>query len=70
MATNQTSVPASAGLGFDRIWNEWAYTAFLVLVRRKHHSIAPPTIDPKDLSDEELINRIDLLRELAHLPPG
>jgi len=51
-----------------REFTEFEYTAFALIVVRKH-KISVPAVDVQSLSDEELARRVDLLRELAHLPP-
>jgi hypothetical protein len=53
----------------DRAWLEFSFLSFSRIANRKH-GFAVPDLPLDRLSDEELQRRVDLLRELAHLPPG
>lgn len=63
MATNQIPGP-----GPQRQFLEMRYEFYLRVVVRKH-GLNPPEVDIKSLSDEELREMVDLVRDMAHLPP-
>jgi len=52
-----------------RFWNIFAYHSFSRIVARKH-GISVPAIDLDSLSNEEIETRLQVMRDLAHLPPG
>lgn len=53
----------------SRIWNVYAIRGYAAIVARKHNLVTPLD-DLNDLSDEEIVSRLQLVRDLAHLPPG
>jgi len=55
--------------GETRAWQEFAIQSFARIVARKH-GVTVPLSNLQDLSDEELENRLQVIRELAHLPPA
>jgi len=67
-SANQTPSLAAAQVS-ARNWAEFAYRGYARIVARKHGIPAPDDVIT-DLSDEELDQRLALLRDLAHLPPG
>jgi hypothetical protein len=53
----------------SREWLEFALMGYARICARKH-GFVPPIGPLEGLSNEELDNRLALLRDLAHLPPG
>jgi hypothetical protein len=52
-----------------RAWNIFAIRGYATIVARKHN-LAVPVLELESLSDEEILVRLQLVRDLAHLPPG
>jgi hypothetical protein len=75
MATNQTTTngvsqkETTASPTTSRQWMEFALIGYARICARKH-GLAPPTAGLDHLSDEEIEQRLALVRDLAHLPPG
>jgi hypothetical protein len=62
---NQNETPEDA----SRQWNIFALKGYAAIVARKH-SIVVPTSDIELISNEELVVRLRLVADLAHLPPA
>jgi hypothetical protein len=65
MATNTNIANRPPG----REWREFAFHGYAVIIARKHNLVVP-TVELSVLSDEEFTQFFELVRDLAHLPPG
>lgn len=69
MATrNEIPTPDVTEISEGRHWDEQVYRIFARVVAKKH-DVALNDVDLATLSDDELTKRIEILRELGHLPP-
>jgi len=53
----------------EREWLEFQFSTYSRIAMRKH-GISIPVVELTAITDESLIDRVKLLQELAHLPPG
>ena len=66
MATQKSERPFNP----NREWMIFQLLSYSRIAARKHGISIPAVDDLDSLSDEELADKIKLLQELAHLPPG
>jgi len=69
MPTNQASETNRRSSDSQRDWMIFAFHGFARIVARKH-GLVVPDVDLSQLSDEDLEQRYNVVRELAHLPPA
>lgn len=79
MATRDTTSAPVSGFGaldtpqraIARAVMEFRYIAYSAIVSRKHAISAPvPGDQVSNMSDEDLRDIVELMRDLAHLPPA
>lgn len=60
--------PANAFAVFQRQMLEQKFTIYQRIAMRKHN-VAVMNVDLSELSDEQINEAVDMLKDIAHLPP-